>query len=134
MCSLRYLNGRTLSPFPAEAGQFAIWLLACCVRLYFQWQKSPLDQNLFLLTIIVSWTLETVSDLGATAKRDIKLVLLPMYLATAIALWFSWNSEGLFWRWIILIFCVFGIDLGLDRLFTEKLKKDWKPVVRGFLM
>jgi hypothetical protein len=22
MCSLRYLNGRTLSPFPAEAGQY----------------------------------------------------------------------------------------------------------------
>jgi hypothetical protein len=28
MCSLRYLNGRTLSPFPAEAGQhkYCEWL------------------------------------------------------------------------------------------------------------
>jgi hypothetical protein len=119
--------------------QFPLWLtavllIAVSLVLYFDWRKSLLDQNLFLLTIIVSWTLETVSDLGATAKRDKELVLLPMYVATVIALWFSWNSEGLLWRWVILICCVFGIDLGLDRLFTEKLKKDRKLVVRVFLM
>jgi len=38
MCSLRYLNGRTLSPFPAEAGQtnksFATAFIEALLMIY----------------------------------------------------------------------------------------------------
>jgi hypothetical protein len=102
--------------------------------LYFGWHSEPLDRKLVLLAVVVTLTLESITNIGLTAKRDHTLVTLPINVAAIIALWFSWNSEHLFWKLFILFYCILSIDLGLDRLFAEKLKKDRKLIVRGLLV
>jgi hypothetical protein len=102
--------------------------------LYFIWHSEPLDRKLFFLAFVVNLTLELITKIGLTAKRDHTLVMLPINVAAVIALWFSWNSEDLFYKLFILSYCVVSIELGLERLITEKLKKDKKSMARGFLM